>query len=208
MDTDTGGHFIGHAYRDQDQCGARGLGVFRESIRINNLERRGTFVLTGTSSRRLPGELGVWILIGGDLILFSVYFLTFAFYRADALVVFSQSQSSLNRDYGALNTVLLLTSSLLVAIGLNAVRGQSRRFAPVYFGAAAVFGLMFSAVKIIEWRDKWRVGIKFTSNDFFMFYFMFTGIHFAHVVLGLAVLVFMMALAARSKLSPRGILLI
>jgi nitric oxide reductase NorE protein len=134
--------------------------------------------------------------------------LTFAFYRADALAVYSQSQSTLNRDCGALNTVLLLTSSLLVAIGLKGVRGDSRRFAPVYFGAAAIFGLMFSAVKAMEWREKWRVGIKFTTNDFYMFYFMFTGIHFAHVVLGLGVLVFMAVMAARSKLSPRGILLI
>ena len=175
---------------------------------MSETDKRGTLVLADTSSRRLPGELGVWILIGGDLILFSAYFLTFAFYRADALAVYSQSQSTLNRDCGALNTVLLLTSSLLVAIGLKGVRGDSRRFAPVYFGAAAIFGLMFSAVKIMEWREKWRVGIKFSSNDFYMFYFMFTGIHFAHVVLGLGVLVFMAVMAARSKLSPRGILLI
>jgi nitric oxide reductase NorE protein len=158
--------------------------------------------------RRLPGEAGVWILIGGDLLLFSAYFLTYAFYRTDDIALYAQSQATLNQSYGALNTALLLTSSLFVAFGVRAIRAGPRRRIPGLFLAALACGFGFGIVKMIEWSEKFRLGLKVTSNDFYMFYFMFTGIHFAHVLLGMGALVFMIIIARRNRFNPRDITLI
>jgi nitric oxide reductase NorE protein len=60
-------------------------------------------------------------------------------------------------------------------------------------------------VKVIEYGAKFRAGITLTSNDFFMFYFMLTGIHLLHVLIGMGVLTFLMRHTAAGVLDERRI---
>ena len=73
-------------------------------------------------AKRLPGEDGVWAFVLGDMVIFTMFFATFLFYRVEQGELFSQSQALLNRDYGVVNTLLLLTSSWFVAISVSLYR--------------------------------------------------------------------------------------
>jgi nitric oxide reductase NorE protein len=137
----------------------------------------------------VPGEEGVWVLILGDLFVFSTFFLMFAWYRGNALPVFEAGQGMLNRGYGLINTVLLLTSSLFVAMAVHRVR-EGREGAVRLINLAIACGLGFASIKALEYGEKISAGIGFATSDFFMLYFAFTAIHLLHVLIGLGVLLF------------------
>ena len=70
----------------------------------------------------VPGEPGVWILLFGDMLVFAVFFVLFMYQRAQAPELFDASRHTLNVGIGLANTVILLTSSLLVVTAIRAVR--------------------------------------------------------------------------------------
>jgi nitric oxide reductase NorE protein len=142
-------------------------------------------------ARHLPGEEGVWVLITGDLIVFSLLFGLFLSYRADELSVFQQSATHLNRAFAFANTLILLTSSLLAALAVKmARRGLHAAAGRLLLGSAAC-GVAFCVSKAIEWSQKFAAGFTPKTDNFFMFYFMMTGIHMMHVIVGTAVLTFL-----------------
>ena len=149
----------------------------------------------------LPAEEGVWAFIIGDLLVFSLFFGLFLYYRAWDIALFQEAQRQLNTHYGLVNTLLLLTSSLLVALGLHAYRQQQPARTTTLFMAALLCGAGFSTLKILEYSEKIGQGFTMLSNDFFMFYFVFTGIHFFHVVLGMLILTGLIAHLQRAKRS-------
>lgn len=150
----------------------------------------------------MPGEAGVWIMIMGDMMVFTMLFSVFLFYRANDLDAFLLSQDYLNQNYGAINTLFLLTSSLFVVLGLQTLRNNRQSLAPRFFGSALFCGLAFSTVKIIEYREKVGQGHTMLSDDFYMFYYAITGTHFLHVIVGMVALTLMIKLSTKPKLTP------
>ena len=150
----------------------------------------GVAAAPGASARRLPGEEGIWAFVLGDMLIFSLFFGTFLYYRNEQTELFLQSQLLLNKNYGAANTLLLLTSSWFVATALHMYRKQNTEWAARFLAAGFLCGLGFAVIKVTEFGEKFRAGITLNTNDFFMYYFMFTGIHFLHVLIGLVVLFF------------------
>ena len=110
------------------------------------------------------------------------------YYRAQQPVLYAASQALLDQNKATLGTVLLLTSSLLVLCGVQFLRTRVSRRAPACFAAAIVLGTGFVVLKGLEYADKLDAGIGLTTNEFFTFYFMLTGIHLAHVLIGLVLL--------------------
>ncbi len=157
---------------------------------------------TARAAPHIPGEEGLWVLVLGDMMVFSLFFLTFTYYRGQEAALFAQSQKAMNQYCGIINTVLLLTSSWFVANALNAARAGMGARAQRLFSLAGLCGLGFVLVKIFEYSGKFHAGITITTNDFFMFYFMFTGIHLVHVLIGLAVLSYAHRRAGRAVLRP------
>jgi nitric oxide reductase NorE protein len=155
-------------------------------------------------ARHIPGEAGVCVFIMGDMLIFGLFFAVFCFYRGQQPELFTQSQQLLNVHYGALNTLLLLTSSWFVVMAVNAVRKQLRVQAMRLFVLAFACGAGFSLVKIIEYREKIEAGLYLTSNDFFMYYYIFTGLHFVHVIIGMLLLAFVI-LKLRAPSQPEEI---
>jgi nitric oxide reductase NorE protein len=147
----------------------------------------------------LPGEEGVWVLVLGDMIVFGLFFVTYLYYRAQEADLFDRSQARLNLYFGVINTLLLLTSSWFVVMGVQAVRDECRARAKTLLRLACLCGAGFCAIKAIEYTEAFDQGVTLVTNDFFMFYFMYTGIHLLHVVIGLAVLLFLMRSANESK---------
>lgn len=147
--------------------------------------------------RHLPGEPGIWVLIGGDLVMFSVLFMTFVYYRNVEPALFAQSQTLLSRGLGITNTLLLLTSSWFVANAIRQARGGNGPLAARLILGAIACGLGFVAIKAIEYGGKIGEGIGLTTDMFFTMYFMLTGIHLLHLLIGLGVLTWMQARARR-----------
>src|SRR5262245_18131281 len=133
---------------------------------------------TGAEPRgHLPGELGVWMFIFGDMFVFSLFCFTFAFYRGEQVDVFQQSQVQLNQGVGLLSTLILLSSSWFVASGVKLARWQRNTAATSFFGLAFLCAVGFGVVKFFEYGEMLNVGITPKTNDFFMYYYIFTGVH-------------------------------
>jgi nitric oxide reductase NorE protein len=156
--------------------------------------------MTATRARpepHVPGEAGIWIFILGDMLVFALFFCVFTFYRGEQQALFSASQASLNTGLGLANTLLLLTSSWFVIEAVQAARQGLRKLSCGLFFLTFLCGVAFCGIKLVEYSEKIAAGITLTSNDFFMFYYIFTGLHFVHVIIGLVMLVFVMLTLAR-----------
>jgi nitric oxide reductase NorE protein len=161
------------------------------------------------ASTHVPGEAGLWVFIFADLMLFSIYFVIFLANRIHDPEPFAASRSAMHQGLGGLNTIVLLTSSLLVAIGVRAVqRGYRSRPAWLFLGGAAC-AAVFCFVKIVEYRDLAHHGYSIFSNTFFQYYFVLTGLHLAHVIAGGVVLAVIFWLVRRQPtLSTRQLIFV
>lgn len=140
---------------------------------------------------RFPGEPALWVFLLGDMTLFAILFGVIGYYRSTQFNTFADSQAMLSQVQGVLNTALLLTGSLLVALGVQAARRGADRCARRYLLLGISTGVGFCAVKWFEYSAKVGAGITPTTNNFFTCYFVFTGLHLFHVVIGIAVLALM-----------------
>ncbi|WP_205698778.1 cytochrome c oxidase subunit 3 family protein [Conexibacter sp. SYSU D00693] len=150
----------------------------------------------------VPGEIGVWILVLGDMLVFAVLFGVFLVARSEDPAVFAASREELTQGFGAVNVVVLLTSSLLVALAVRSMRRGARAPAARMFVGAAACAAVFLTIKGIEYADKVAGGHDPGTNDFFMYFFILTGIHAAHVVLGMVALVVLWRIALRATAKP------
>ncbi|MGW0160696.1 cytochrome c oxidase subunit 3 [Mycobacterium sp. NPDC003323] len=142
--------------------------------------------------KRIPGEASMWFFVLGDLLIFGVYFVSYMFYRRQDAALFLDSQARLNLDIGAANTVVLLTSSLFVALGTTAVRAGRTDDGVRHFAIALALGATFPVLKLFEYVPEITAGLTPGTNLFFMYYFVMTGLHLCHVMLGLVILSFVL----------------
>jgi nitric oxide reductase NorE protein len=158
------------------------------------------------SHRHVPGEVGTWVFIFGDMLVFAALFLTYLYYRAEDPKLYAASQQRLDQTYGAVNTLLLLVSSLLVATAVRAVRQRDSALARPLIAGAFACGLAFSGLKILEWSEKISHHLTPAKNDFFMYYFVLTGLHWFHLIIGLCVLATLFHLARKPQLSAKQLM--
>jgi|EndMetStandDraft_2_1072991.scaffolds.fasta_scaffold38010_2 nitric oxide reductase NorE protein len=150
------------------------------------------------ADRHVPGEPGIWVLLFGDMLVFTILFAVYLHRRGENKELFAQSQEALNRSFGAINTLVLLTSSVLVVFAVRALRSeQSRHLAYRLTVAGAGVGACFVVIKVFEYHEKVAAGITPSTNEFFMYYFVLTGLHLAHVIVGLGVLLALSRLARK-----------
>ncbi len=154
-----------------------------------------------TAPGLVPGEASMWFFILGDLLIFGVYFVCYMVYRGEHAGLFLQSQRHLDQGIGMSNTVVLLTSSLFVALGTEAARAGKAARATRLVGIAFACGAVFPILKLVEWLPKLGAGITPGENLFFMFYYLMTGLHLVHVLLGLVILGFVLR-SLRSASTP------
>ncbi len=160
---------------------------------------------TRSASGHVPGEAGIWVFVVGDMVMFALFFAVFTYYRSESAELFSAGQATLNQAYGAINTLLLLTSSWFVVTGIHAAKQGEGKIAANYFVLTFLCGVGFAGVKFLEYGEKIRAGLTLTSNDFYMYYYILTGLHFAHVAIGLVVLAFMWKRARRGPPAERDV---
>jgi nitric oxide reductase NorE protein len=164
--------------------------------------------LAAQGDRRTPGEAGTWVFLFGDMLVFGVFFATFMYQRGRAPELFDESRRTLSIGIGLTNTLILLTSSLFVATAIRAIRTSERRAAQLLLIGAIACGLAFVGLKAVEYTAKVNAGHVPNANAFYLYFFILTGIHLIHVLIGIAILVLLFTQARRTELSAQRTALI
>lgn len=142
-------------------------------------------------SRRLPAIEGIWVFVFADMTVFGVLFVLFMVGRNANPALYEASRYTLDANIGGINTLILLTSSWAIARAVSAAQRDQIRTVPHFIAGAAVCGVAFAVLKIIEYRAKLNANISLLTNDFYMYYYTITGIHLGHVLVGCVVLTVM-----------------
>jgi nitric oxide reductase NorE protein len=151
---------------------------------------------------RLAGDLAIWFFILAELLAFGVFFAAYAFTRANNIELFNAEQAGLNRNAGAINTLLLLTASYFVVRAVQATEREASRQAANWLIGAILTGFGFVIVKLTEYAAAFEHNISLSSSPFHMFYLSLTFFHFMHVILGLVILIAMWNGARQGRYRP------
>jgi cytochrome c oxidase subunit III len=151
-------------------------------------------------------RLGMWLFVFTELLLFGGLFLLYAAYRARYASDFHFGATTLNPLIGTINTLILLTSSLTMALAVATAR-RGARGTSLFLGVTILLGVVFLGNKGLEWSEKIRHGLYPHSaaladhtngeNIFYGLYYGMTGLHALHVLVGLGVLTTLLAMRRR-----------
>ena len=135
--------------------------------------------------------LGIWLFLSSEIMLFGSLFSAYALIRGGAEQWPDQS-SVLSVPLGAINTALLVLSSVTLGRALSALRaGGADLYGPrqyrLLMGATILLGVVFLGIKAFEWNDKLAQGLLPSTNNFLGLYFTMTGVHAAHLAAGILV---------------------
>lgn len=149
--------------------------------------------MTGLADKRgriraVPGQPDMWAFVLFETLVFTAYFGFYLFSRGRNPELFLHSQAHLDLRVGVFNTLVLLLSSWSVARCVQSARAGAYRAALRDVFITAAFAVVFLFLKVFEWVRLVHAGIGVDSNDFFMYYFFLTGIHFVHLLIGFVVL--------------------
>jgi nitric oxide reductase NorE protein len=154
----------------------------------------------GERRARLVGDEGIWFFIAGDLCLFAVIFLLFMTARIHSPALFGRSRGTLHLGLGLLNTLVLITSSYFMARAVVATRHRVRSQVVRNLSLAVGIGSIFALVKVFEYGSLFGAGISPVTDNFFMYYFVLTGLHLVHYLGGIVALVVTLVRARKVQL--------
>lgn len=156
-------------------------------------------------------KIGMWLFLLSEIILFGGLFLLYSSYRYKNPLDFHLAAWELNRILGTLNTLILITSSLSMALSILFIQKGDRRLSGLFLFATIFLGLLFLGIKYIEWMAK--IGHDLYPNSprllgrskgevlFFGLYYSMTGLHSLHVLVGLFILSVMLVLMMKGKIN-------
>ena len=155
-------------------------------------------------------KIGMWLFLFTEIILFGGLFILYSAYRAKYPHEFHHAGTELNFVIGVINTLVLLTSSLTMALSISAIQEGKRRLSMILLAVTVVLGAVFLVNKYFEWMAKFHHGIYPGGPEllkqppgevlFFGLYFTMTGLHALHVIIGMVVLSVMLVLLARERI--------
>jgi nitric oxide reductase NorE protein len=137
---------------------------------------------------QLPGNPIMWILIISELLVFGCLFVSFAVVRLLHPAMVLAGQSIISIPLGGLNTMVLVSSGYLAALAIKARVQNHIPAARRWLVGAGGLGVTFLVVKGFEYADKAAQGITIDTNAFWTLFYLMTGFHAMHVVMGLVVL--------------------
>lgn len=152
-------------------------------------------------------KMGMWLFLFTEILLFGGMFLIYAVYRFQYTEEYSLAAMELNTTVGTINTVILLTSSLTVALAIAAIQKKNKFLSVLMLSLTIMMAFMFMINKFFEWSAKIHHGIYPGSNEllekpdgqilFFGLYYMMTGLH---VLIGIVLLSVMLVLIIKNKI--------
>ena len=159
-------------------------------------------------------KLGMWTFLATEILLFGAMFCVYSFYRAQFAQGYALASKHTDIVLGTIETAVLLTSSLTMALAIRAIRLAQRRAAVALLVATAIFGLAFLGIHGTEYVHEWHEhlvpgkhfedGLRAVSGTemFFTLYYVMTGLHAIHVTIGVAVLLVLAVMSQRQRFSP------
>jgi cytochrome c oxidase subunit 3 len=159
-------------------------------------------------------ELGMWLFLSTEIMFFGGLFLAYTIYRTQDEAAFAAASHELDLFLGTVNTVVLLGSSLTMALAVFAAENLQRRKLVLLLMATMVLGCVFLGIKGFEYYHKYEhglmplLGLPFDwpgpspghAEMFFDLYFLMTGVHALHMLIGLGVLCVLLVKASRGRL--------
>lgn len=135
-----------------------------------------------------PGGLMIWLFIALELFTFCGGFAFYLIARNGDPELFKTSQALLHRGLATFNTLLLITSSFVVAQGVVFYKMGRNKPAALRMAIGALLGVAFLGCKSWEYIEKLAAGHRLGSDSFFTYYWILTGFHFVHVMIGVGIL--------------------
>ncbi|MGE5488363.1 MAG: cytochrome c oxidase subunit 3 [bacterium] len=156
-------------------------------------------------------KLGMWLFLFTELLLFGGLFVLYSVYRAQYPHEFHAGGQEMNAVIGVANTVILLTSSLTVALGITALQNGNRRATLMALGTTVVLGCAFLVNKYFEWSHEIHLG-RYPNSPalasrpdgekiFYGLYYSMTGLHGLHVIAGITLLSIMFFLVRANRVT-------
>lgn len=179
---------------------------------MNRLDAmQGMTVDQEADQRVIVNQLGMWTLIATEVLFFGGLFTAYAIYRSSYPAAFAAGSHRLEFWSGTLNTAVLLTSSLCLAVGDVMIKRGRRRALQVCLWGTALLGALFVAIKFLEYRHMYQdhlvPGIDYHADGppqmqlFILLYFIMTGLHVVHMLIGLGALACLGWLNGRERFS-------
>lgn len=164
--------------------------------------------------QREASELGMWLFLVTEFMFFGGFLLGYLTYRYWYPDEFIRGSQSMNVVLGTINTAVLLTSSFTMALAVHAVHEANRRRLTGMLIATMTLGGVFLAIKAYEYHHKYAEhlipfgGLRFAPEGgaspglkaFYNLYFLLTGLHAFHMVIGLGILGTLVIMSQRGKL--------
>jgi cytochrome c oxidase subunit 3 len=168
-------------------------------------------------------SLGMWLFLVTEVMFFGSLFVGLGAYRSQYPDEFEKASQHLNWIIGGSNTIILLVSSLFMVLAVHSAKHGRRRALLLYLILTALLGVVFLGLKGVEYyldyRDNLIPGWKFVDEEwvtheglrldqvqhvklFLLFYWIMTSIHALHMIIGIAVVAFMIVLVRRGHFSP------
>ena len=157
----------------------------------------GHYTSTGQDTRKIA----FWTFIGSECMLFGTLIATYLSYEGKS-VVGPTPQEILNIPLTSVSTFVLLMSSLAMVLALAAVMRGDTRYSKVWLATTAVLGAVFLVFQAFEFTQFVDEGLKISTNLFGSTFFVLTGCHGLHVLVGVIWLATLLILSARGKLGP------
>lgn len=166
--------------------------------------------------QRESASLGMWLFLVQEVMFFGGLFLGYTIYRGLYPEAWALGSQQLDITLGAINTVVLIASSLTMALAVRAAQQGKKTGILVHLGLTTVFGLTFLVIKAFEYSHKFHDGLvpgaHFSPNPalqapaqmelFFSFYFVMTGTHALHMIIGAGIIAAVARLAWKNKFTP------
>lgn len=147
-------------------------------------------------------RMGMWLFLFTELILFGGMFILYSVYRYQFPDAFHLAAKELNTIIGTFNTAILLTSSLTMALSITAIQRKQKALSIFFQFLTILLALGFMVNKYFEWTAKFHHGIYPGSEEllakpsgeiiFFGLYYVMTGLHGLHVIIGMVLIAVMM----------------
>ena len=155
--------------------------------------------------------LGMWAFLVTEILFFGGLFTAYAIYRMKYPASFGEASNELNLFLGGFNTVVLIGSSLTMALAVHASQLGNQRNLILFLVLTLVLGSIFLGVKVVEYADKfthhhvpgehfhWEGADRGPAQIYFTLYFAMTGMHALHMIIGAGVLIVLIVMAARGR---------
>lgn len=150
----------------------------------------------------LSGGTAVWVFMTVEVVTFGLFLAAHAWQWRTQAEVFREARAHLHMDAAVRGTLLLLTGSACAFQAVLANEAARHRATAGWLGGAAAFAVAFCVNKIAEYAAPSLAGITLSTNDFYFAYLFLTGLHLAHVAIGVVGLLYVAWRAAAAAYGP------